>query len=82
MCLEEARSPRYGQLIKRVDDAVSAALLVGLEMIIAESKVSKYPTKEIYLLTDGEREPDWIHLTQTANRIATHNVSLTVVLVF
>ncbi len=54
-------------------------MLVGLEMIINEPKVSKYPTKEIYLLTDGEREPDWDQLRHTRDRFKSNGVQLTVV---
>lgn len=59
--------------------AVSAALMVGLEMIITESKVNKYLTKEIHLLTDGEREPDWDQLRDVATRLGNNRIYLTVV---
>ena len=59
--------------------AVNAALLVALEMIITESKVSKYTMKEIYLLTDGEREPDWDQMKDTFSRLWNNKVRLTVV---
>jgi len=48
-------------------------------MILTEPKVAKYPTREIYLLTDGEREPDWDQLSHTATRLAANKVQLTVV---
>lgn len=58
--------------------AVNAAVLVGLETILQESKIKNYLAKEIYLLTDGERTPEWDFLTDTAKKLQSAQVSLMV----
>ncbi|GAA5938500.1 uncharacterized protein JCM15063_005337 [Sporobolomyces koalae] len=74
--------------LQRIDQAaagqghnvdIHSAIIAGLETLDAQPAVAKYPTKEIFVLTDGETESDWDGWKGTAARMNERGVSLKVI---
>ncbi|GAA5881367.1 hypothetical protein JCM16303_000149 [Sporobolomyces ruberrimus] len=74
--------------LERIDQAVAGqgqdgdahtALVAAIETLEAQGSIMKYPTKEIFILTDGETETDWDEWKSTVRKLTGQGISLKVV---
>ncbi|GAA5946914.1 hypothetical protein JCM3765_002073 [Sporobolomyces pararoseus] len=74
--------------LERIDQAIAGqgqdgdahtALIAAIETLDAQGSISKYPTKEIFVLTDGESEIDWDQWKGTVKGLKDRGMSVKVV---